>query len=110
MKIIASSNARAVQRLVSRHAAADVGIERQVARIVSGVRRRGDAALRDYAKRFDGVTGPLEVSRQEIRQGARLTPPSVKRAIKEAARHIRRVRGTTGSEGLAHDGGTGCRG
>ena len=91
MKIIASSNARAVQRLVSRHAAADVGIERQVARIVSGVRRRGDAALRDYAKRFDGVTGPLEVSRQEIRQGARLTPPSVKRAIKEAARHIRRV-------------------
>ena len=91
MKIVASSNTRAVRRLVSRHAGSDAGIERQVARIVSGVRRRGDAALRDYAERFDGVTGPIEVSRQEIRQGARRTPPSVKRAIKEAARHIRRV-------------------
>ena len=91
MKIVASSNTRAVRKLVSRHAGSDAGIERQVARIVSGVRRRGDAALRDYAERFDGVTGPIEVSRQEIRQGARRTPPSVKRAIKEAARHIRRV-------------------
>lgn len=91
MKIIASSNTRAVQRLASRRVGSDAALERRVGRIVGGVRRRGDKALRDYAQRFDGVTGPLEVSRQEIRQGARDTPPAVKRAIKEAARHIRRV-------------------
>jgi len=91
MKIIASSNTRAVQRLVSRRAGTDAALERRVSRIVGGVRRRGDKALRDYAQRFDGVTGPLEVSRQEIREGARDTPPAVKRAIKEAASHIRRV-------------------
>ena len=91
MKIIESSNRRAVQRLVTRHEGTDAAIERRVAQIVGGVRRRGDRALRDYARRFDGVTGPLEVSRREIRQGARQTPAAVRRAIQEAARHIRRV-------------------
>ena len=38
-----------------------------------------------------GLTGPVEVSVREIRQGARQTPPAVRGAIKEAAKHIRRV-------------------
>jgi len=91
MKIIASSNTRAVRRLLDRTRTTDPAVETQVARIVSGVRRRGDRALQDYARRFDGVTGPLEISRQDMRDGARQTPSAVKRAIKEAARHIRRV-------------------
>ena len=91
MKIIASSNARAVRRLVERRGAVDDQLVQQVARIVRGVRRRGDRALAQYARRFDGVTGPLEVSRRELEEGARLTPPAVRRAIKTAARHIRRV-------------------
>jgi len=91
MKIIASSNTRALRQLIERRATTDRQIDRQVARIVSGVRRRGDQALREYARRFDQVTGALEVSRRDIRNGARKTPPAVRRAIQEAARHIRRV-------------------
>ena len=80
-----------MQRLLNRAQAADSVIEGQVAQIVNRVRRRGDRALQEYAKRFDKVTGPLEISRQEIRNGAKKTPPAVARAVKEAARHIRRV-------------------
>ena len=91
MKIIASSNTRAVQRLLDRAQVRDPTVEEQVARIVSGVRRRGDPALQDYARRFDRVTGPVEVSRRDIQSGAKQTPPAVRRAITEAARRIRRV-------------------
>ena len=91
MKIIDSSNVRATQRLVERANTADDEIERQVSRIVGGVRRRGDRALREYARRFDGVEGPVEVTSREIKEGARATPPAVRRAIAQSARHIRRV-------------------
>lgn len=91
MKIIASSNTRAVQRLLDRAQVRDPTVEEQVARIVSGVRRRGDRALQDYARRFDRVTGSVEVSRRDMRSGAKQTPPAVRRAITEAARRIRRV-------------------
>ena len=91
MKIISSSNTRAVRRLLDRAQRRDPVVEEQVTRIVSGVRRHGDRSLQDYARRFDRVTGPLEVSRREMRSGAKQTPPAVRRAIKEAARLIRRV-------------------
>ena len=91
MKVIKSSNVRAMQRLLNRAQAVDSVIEGQVARIVNRVRRRGDRALKEYAKRFDKVIGPLEISRREMRNGAKRTPPAVTRALKEAARHIRRV-------------------
>jgi histidinol dehydrogenase len=91
MKIIASSNTRAISRLLDRAQRRDPVVEEQVTRIVSGVRRRGDRSLQNYARRFDRVTGPLEVSRREMRSGAKQTPPAVRRAIKEAARLIRRV-------------------
>jgi histidinol dehydrogenase len=91
MKIIASSNTRAVQRLLDRALVRDLAVEEQVARIVNGVRRRGDRALQDYARRFDRVIGSVEVSRRDMRNGAKQTPPAVRRAITEAARLIRHV-------------------
>ena len=66
MKVIKSSNVRAMQRLLNRAQAVDSVIEGQVARIVNRVRRRGDRALQEYAKRFDKVIGPLEISRREM--------------------------------------------
>ena len=91
MRIIDSSNKRAIHRLVDRQQTSDAAIERQVARIVDAVRRRGDAALREYARRFDRLEGPLEVSRHDLEQGAREAPPAVRRAIKVSARNIRRI-------------------
>ncbi|NIR99772.1 MAG: histidinol dehydrogenase, partial [Gemmatimonadetes bacterium] len=91
MKIISSSNERALRRLVERKDSVDPEIERRVAQIVRGVRRRGDRALRDYARRFDQVSGPIEITSAEIQKGARDAPAAVRRAIKTAARNIRRV-------------------
>ena len=91
MKIISSSNKRAVRAIVERHSETEPAVERAVGRIVDDVRKRGDIALRRYATRFDALTGPLEVTRAEMRRDARKTPPAVTRAIKVAARHIRRI-------------------
>ena len=91
MRMIASSNTRAVRHVFERNHATDLAIERRVGRIVNDVRRRGDRAVREYARKFDRLRGPIEITAEEIRRGARETPPAVRSAIKEAARHIRRV-------------------
>ena len=44
-----------------------------------------------YARRFDGLDGPIEVSRREIDKSATLVDPDVKKAIALAARNIRTV-------------------
>ena len=91
MRVITSANTRALRRLVDREQSTDPAIERQVTRIVEAVRRRGDRALREYARRFDQLTDSMELSPAHIRREARQTPPAVRRAIKEAARHISRI-------------------
>ena len=91
MKIVASSNRRAVRGLVERGRTADPDVAARVAEIVDDVRRRGDRAVRKYARAFDRLQGPLELDADEIRRGAQLAPPAVRTAIREAARHIRRV-------------------
>jgi histidinol dehydrogenase len=91
MKIIFSSNTSIRRQLVDRKKAADLSIDRRVARIVDDVRRQGDRALIDYARRFDGLTEPVEVSAREIRRGAAKTPSVVRAALRKSAIHIRRI-------------------
>jgi histidinol dehydrogenase len=69
----------------------DRAFERRVSAIVERVRRGGDAALLQCARRFDGLKEPLEVSAADMRAGAGRTPRDVRRAIVQAARHIARV-------------------
>ena len=66
-------------------------MSRQVARIVNEVRQRGDRAVREYARRFDGLSGPIEVPARDIRNGAANVPPAVRAAIRQAAKNIRRI-------------------
>jgi histidinol dehydrogenase len=91
MKIVSASNKRAIDRLLAHADRDDRAFERRVQAIVDGVRRGGDAALARYARRFDGVPPPLEVSAKELREGAARADPAVRRAIAQAARHIARV-------------------
>ena len=91
MRIVASSNRRAVRALVERGRTPDPEIASRVAEIVDDVRRRGDRAVRRYARSLDRLQGPVELEADEIRRGAALAPPAVRNAIREAARHIRRV-------------------
>ncbi len=89
--IIPSADAARVERLLAPRRDRDRTIERRVARIVEDVRADGDAALRRYAARFDGLDGPFEVGAQEIAAGAATVPKAVRSAIGAAARHIARV-------------------
>ena len=91
MKIIASSQTRAVRALVERGRAPDAAVAGRVAEIVDDVRRRGDRAVRKYARAFDHLQGAVELDPDEIRRGAQRTPPAVRAAIRTAARHVRRV-------------------
>ena len=91
IKIVESSNRRAVSALLSPERTRDAATERRVADIVSKVRRDGDRALVRYARDLDGLTGSIEVSRDEMRQAAREVPASVRRALRSAARNIRAV-------------------
>ncbi|HET9267435.1 MAG TPA: histidinol dehydrogenase, partial [Vicinamibacterales bacterium] len=69
----------------------DAATDRRVAAIVNGVRRGGDAALLRYARKFDGLDGPLEVPLADMRRAAATVPREVRAAIREAARNIRTV-------------------
>ncbi len=91
LRIVESGNRRAVKRLLARERSDDAATARRVARIVSDVCRRGDTALRRYARRFDGLKGPIEISRDELREAAAKVPRPVRAAIRAAARHIRTV-------------------
>jgi histidinol dehydrogenase len=91
LKIVESSNRRAVAALLSPERTRDTGVERRVGRIVSDVRRRGDAALRRYAQALDGLSGPLEVSLDEMRAASASIPRPVRAAIRAAAANIRKV-------------------
>lgn len=91
MRIISSKNKRALRSILSRSQSTDNTRVRNVQRIVDDVRQHGDSAVRKYARRFDKLRGPVELSFDEIRDGAKATPPAVRKAIREAARHIRRV-------------------
>ena len=91
MRIIHSANTRAVAALLHRRPGRDPALERRVAQIVEWVRAGGDAALQELVRRFDGVEGPLELTPDEIDAGASSVAPPVRRAIRLAAEHIRRV-------------------
>jgi histidinol dehydrogenase len=91
MRVISSSDTRILARLLDRRPTAEAGLERRVMAIVADVRRSGDRALLAYARRFDGLSGELEVPADEIAAAARSVPARVRRAIRDAARHVRRV-------------------
>ena len=78
-------------RLWPRATRADPALERRVRAIVEGVRTGGDRALLMFARRFDRLSGPIEVGRDEIRAAAGRLDAGVRAAIRRAARNIERV-------------------
>jgi histidinol dehydrogenase len=91
LQIIEASSRRALEQFLARDRGADRAFERRVTAIVERVRAGGDRALLGFARRFDGVRPPLEVSLEEMRAVAAGVPADVRRAIRQAARHIARV-------------------
>jgi histidinol dehydrogenase len=91
VRIVNASSRAAMSRLTSRNRGSDRAFERRVRAIVDRVERSGDRALVEFARRFDGASPPLEVSRSEIARGAERAGPIVRRAIQQAARNIARI-------------------
>ena len=83
------SAAGVVAALARPHTAIDPDAVGRVAAIVDEVRRRGDAALVDFTKRFDGVELRAEELRvSETEWAAATVAPRLERALAEAARRI----------------------
>lgn len=91
IRILKTSDTAAIDALVAQDATRDPKLVRAVARIVSGVREHGDEALVSYARRFDALSEPLEITPDEILAGASRVPRHVRRAIAAAARSLQRV-------------------
>jgi histidinol dehydrogenase len=78
-----------VAALARPHAATDPHVVARVAAIVDEVRRRGDDALLDFTKRFDGVELRAEELRlSEAEWAAAAVSPRLEAALTEAARRI----------------------
>ncbi len=58
---------------------------------MAAVRRSGDPAVLRYARRFDQLAAPTEVSRDEMQAGLRAIDPTLRTALRTSAKHIRRI-------------------
>jgi histidinol dehydrogenase len=91
MRIVSGRAADAmVERLAARGSQLG-GLEPRVRRIVNGVRRGGERALRRYAERWDGLAPkqPLRVSEEEMAAAWRTIAPQLRKSLRQAARNIR---------------------
>src|SRR3954447_22504849 len=91
MNIIRSDNVKAIDRLLRPIVGNDRSTASAVAAIVAAVRRHGDKALLKYARALDDLAEPIEISKDEIDEGAARVPPRVRAAIAIAAKNIHKV-------------------
>src|SRR6185436_11877064 len=91
MRIIESGDATALAALLDRRPAQDAEVRRRVAKIVAAVRKDGDRAVIAYAKQFDRLVMPVEVTREEMLDAAAGIAPAARAAIAAAAKNIRHV-------------------
>lgn len=75
--------------LCERSTSSDPAVRGQVAELIAGVRDRGDAALRELAQRYDGVSlDSLEVPRARLTRALDALDADMRRAMERAARNI----------------------
>jgi histidinol dehydrogenase len=79
--------------LLAWEASQDAAIERTVADILADVRKRGDAAVLDYTRRFDrvdaGSMAELEIGRGELQAALDGLEPAIRQALEAAAARVR---------------------
>jgi histidinol dehydrogenase len=82
---------RLLKQLEERRAAASESVLPVVRRILSGVRRGGDSALRQYCFKLDGLPkkAPLQISKEEMQQAWEETPRKLQAAMTTAAGNIK---------------------
>ena len=91
MKIYRSSDIEAVEARLKRKAEADPAVVSAVRAIVADVRDRGDAALFDYTRRFDGfelTADNVRVTKDEIQAVYAQVPPELLDVLRKSAANI----------------------
>ena len=91
IKIVEAGDTAAVKALLWPERDRDGETEQRVSHIVADVRTNGEAALLRYAREFDHLEGPIEISRKEMQTRAKTVPARVRTAIRVAAKNIRAV-------------------
>jgi histidinol dehydrogenase len=82
--------AKAAGRLLKRRAARMGDAEQTVRPILEDVRKRGDRALIEYARKFDGLTRRgVRVPAAELAEAEAGLPAALRRAVRTASRNIR---------------------
>jgi histidinol dehydrogenase len=88
LRLVRSGTAEAAA-LLDRTTWFDGGVDDAVAAIVRDVRARGDDAVAEYTRRFDGREPPYEVTRARWDELAGRVAPRVRQALELAAARIR---------------------
>jgi histidinol dehydrogenase len=81
---------RKLAALTRYEAAQDPAVPKTVRRILADVRARGDAAVREYTKKFDGVARKrLEIPQTEMQEAIQSVPRAQADALRSAFQRIR---------------------
>jgi histidinol dehydrogenase len=92
MKLIKSKRAQwIIERLANRGAVDLARVEKTAAKIVNDVAKKGDAALRKYAEKLDGLKrgAAFAVSREQVNASLQQVTPEFRKALETAAANIR---------------------
>jgi histidinol dehydrogenase len=92
MKLITSKHGGSVIKRLANRGALDLArVEKTVGKIVGDVRRKGDAALLRYSRKFDGLIGKtFRVDQSEIDRSWTQVSSEFRAALESAAENIRR--------------------
>jgi len=91
MKIFSNPTELEIRELVKRPALDKASLESVIASVFDDVEKRGDEALRDYTKKFDGVElTNLVVSKEEVEALANTVPKELCSAIDQAYENIQK--------------------
>ena len=97
-------NQSQIAGLVSRPFLKKAEVEKTVKAVIDQVKEKGDAALYEYAERFDKVTlSSLRVSRAEFETAETLISQSLRLAMQRAAKNIAQFHAAQKSEGETLD-------
>ncbi len=90
MELIVNPAPEEWQHLCERNIPDDSDIEQSVIDIIFNLDKRGDAALKEFSRKFDGYSGDtLKLTEKEILEGCAKVADNVKQAISVAAANIR---------------------
>ncbi len=110
LRILRSSDRAAIDALFARRSARMEEAEAVVRPILAAVRERGDAALLEYARKFDGLQGDsVRIPAEKLREAAEVADPALRSAVSTASEQIRRFAEMQAPEPWMEEVGAGIR-